>query len=54
MVKPLGNFPALGKAAQQMIPGAKLVAFEGVGHVPHMEVPEKFHAAVLEFLQTVK
>ena len=54
VVKPLGNFPALGRAAQQMIPGAKLVEFEGVGHVPHMEVPEKFHAVVLEFLQAEK
>ncbi len=54
VVKPLGNFPVLGRAAQQLIPGAKLVEFEGVGHVPHMEVPEKFHAAVLEFLQEQK
>jgi len=29
---------------------ACLVEFEGVGHVPHLEVPEHFHAAVLEFL----
>jgi pimeloyl-ACP methyl ester carboxylesterase len=50
VVKPLGNFPLLGKAAQRLIPGAKLVEFEGVGHVPHLEVPERFHAAVLEFL----
>jgi len=49
-VKPLGNFPQLGKAAQQRIPGAKLVEFENVGHVPHLESPERFHAAVLEFL----
>ena len=40
VVKPLGNFPQLGKAAQQRIPGAKLVEFEGVGHVPHLEVPD--------------
>jgi pimeloyl-ACP methyl ester carboxylesterase len=50
VVKPLGNFPELGNAAQRNIPGAKLVAFDGVGHVPHLEVPERFHAAVLEFL----
>jgi len=49
-VKPLGNFPLLGKAAQKRIPGAKLVEFEGVGHVPHLEAPERFHAAVLAFL----
>jgi pimeloyl-ACP methyl ester carboxylesterase len=50
VVKPLGNFPQLGKAAQLRIPGAKLVEFEGVGHVPHLEVPDRFHDAVLDFL----
>jgi pimeloyl-ACP methyl ester carboxylesterase len=50
VVKPLGNYPLLGKAAQQRIPGATLVAFEGVGHVPHLDVPERFHAAVIGFL----
>lgn len=50
VVRPLGNFPVLGKAAQQAIPGAKLVELEGVGHVPHLEVPDRFNAVVLEFL----
>lgn len=50
VVKPLGNFPQLGRAAQKMIPGAKLVEFEGVGHVPHLEMPGRFHAVVLDFL----
>jgi len=49
-VKTLGDYPALGKAAQQRIPGAKLVEFDNVGHVPHLEAPERFHAAVLGFL----
>jgi len=51
VVAPLGNFAQLGKTAQSRIPGAQLVAFEGVGHVPHLEVPERFHAALLQFLQ---
>jgi pimeloyl-ACP methyl ester carboxylesterase len=50
VVKPLGNFPALGRAAQQRIPGAQLVEFPDLGHVPHLEAPERFHAAVLAFL----
>jgi pimeloyl-ACP methyl ester carboxylesterase len=50
VVKPLGNFPALGRNPRQRIPGAKLVEFEGVGHVPHLDIPEHFHAAVLEIL----
>ena len=49
-VKHLGYFPQLGKDAQKRIPGAKLVEFEKIGHVPHLEAPERFHAAVLEFL----
>lgn len=49
-IKHLGNFPQLGKDAQQRIPGARLVEFDKVGHVPHLEAPERFHAAVLEFL----
>ncbi len=50
-VKDLGNFPKLGKDAQKRIPNAKLVEFENVGHVPHLEAPERFHAAVLDFLK---
>ena len=49
-VKALGNFPQLGKDAQRRIPGAQLVEFDNVGHVPHLEAPERFHAAVLPFL----
>jgi pimeloyl-ACP methyl ester carboxylesterase len=44
----------LGKTAQKLIPGAKFVELEGVGHVPHIEVPDKFHAAVPEFLAKLK
>jgi len=32
------------------IPNAQLAAFEGVGHVPQMEVPDKFNARLAEFL----
>ena len=49
-VKNLGDFPKLGKDAQKRIPGSKLVEFDNVGHVPHLEAPERFHTAVLEFL----
>ena len=47
----LGDYPALGKRAARAIPGARLVEVEGVGHVPHMEAPERFLAALLEFLR---
>jgi pimeloyl-ACP methyl ester carboxylesterase len=49
-VKTMGNFPQLGKAAQKMIPGAQLIEFAGVGHVPHLEMPPRFVAVVLDFL----
>ncbi len=47
----LGNYPALGKLAARAIPGAKLAEFAGVGHIPHLETPEKFNSALLEFLK---
>ncbi len=50
MVKGMGYFPQLGKDAQKRIPNARLVELDNVGHVPHLEAPESFHAAVLQFL----
>ena len=50
-VRSMGNFPALGRAAQQRIPASKLLEFEGVGHVAHLEVPERFNSAVLAYLK---
>lgn len=49
-VKDLGYFPQLGKDTQQRIAGARLVELQNVGHVPHLEAPERFHAAVIGFL----
>ncbi|MEA9600439.1 alpha/beta hydrolase [Polynucleobacter sp. AP-Sanab-80-C2] len=48
-VKTLGNFPELGKKAQAVIPNAKLVPIENVGHVPHVEVPDLFVTTVVQF-----
>jgi pimeloyl-ACP methyl ester carboxylesterase len=50
-VKALGNFPALGKNAAQVIAHAQLVPVEQSGHVPHLEVPDFFNKTVIEFLQ---
>jgi pimeloyl-ACP methyl ester carboxylesterase len=49
--KTLGNYPELGRAAQRDIPGAQLVELEGVGHIPHIQSADKFHAALLDFLR---
>jgi pimeloyl-ACP methyl ester carboxylesterase len=50
--KTLGNYPALGKAAAADIPDARLVEIDDVGHIPHLESPERFYEALLEFLKT--
>ena len=50
VAKQLGNFPQLGRAAQQRIPGAKLKEFNGVGHMPHLELPDRFQAVLMDFV----
>jgi len=47
----LGRYPELGRRAARAIPGAQLVELEGVGHIPHLEAPDRFHAALLESLR---
>ena len=48
--KPLGNWPALGRAAAKDLPDGKLVEIEGAGHISHIEKPEAFQAALSDFL----
>jgi pimeloyl-ACP methyl ester carboxylesterase len=47
----VGQYPELGRTTARLIPGAKLVELPDVGHIPHMEMKEKFHAALLDFLK---
>lgn len=42
--------PSRGEALAQLVPGARLVMLEGVGHIPHIEAPDAFDAALLAFL----
>jgi pimeloyl-ACP methyl ester carboxylesterase len=49
-IKPLGNWPALGRAAAKDLPDGKLVEIEGAGHISHIEKPEAFQAALSDFL----
>jgi pimeloyl-ACP methyl ester carboxylesterase len=46
----LGNFVELSAAAARDIPRAKRVVIPDCGHIPHLEVPEKFLAEFLPFL----
>ncbi|MGH8727542.1 MAG: alpha/beta fold hydrolase [Burkholderiales bacterium] len=50
VLKTLGQYPQLGRAAAKDIPGAKLVELDNVGHIPHLESPGRFHRALLDFL----
>ncbi|KUG07553.1 alpha/beta fold hydrolase [Solirubrum puertoriconensis] len=47
----LGQYPALGKRTAAQIKGSKLVELQKVGHIPHLEAPQQFHAALLGFLK---
>jgi pimeloyl-ACP methyl ester carboxylesterase len=44
------NFPALAKHIAETVPGAQLVLFPNIGHVPHIQAPEMFNEALLKFL----
>jgi pimeloyl-ACP methyl ester carboxylesterase len=46
----MGNYPELGRVTAAKIPDCRLVEMPGVGHVPHVEVFDKFMEAVVEFL----
>lgn len=45
--------PEQGKALAKAIPGAKGVAIPNAGHLPFLENPSAFNAAVLEFLENL-
>jgi pimeloyl-ACP methyl ester carboxylesterase len=50
VAKTMGNYPELGRSAARDIPGSKLVELENVGHIPHVEAPQRFHRALIDFL----
>jgi pimeloyl-ACP methyl ester carboxylesterase len=49
-IKPLGNWPELGRQAVKDLPDGKLAEIFGAGHVSHVEKPEEFEAALADFL----
>lgn len=42
-----GQYKFLGKQTAAKIPGAKIIEFEGCGHIPHIEVSTEFNVALL-------
>jgi pimeloyl-ACP methyl ester carboxylesterase len=51
VIRTMGQYPQLGKDAARDIPGSKLVELENVGHIPHLEAPERFHRELVGFLK---
>ncbi|TGE24691.1 alpha/beta hydrolase [Hymenobacter aquaticus] len=47
----LGQYPALGRRTAAQIKGAKLVALDNVGHIPHLEAFARFREALLAFIK---
>ena len=47
-----GQFPQFGRMTKNKIKDAKLVEIEGVGHIPHIQTPDKFEKAIADFLQS--
>lgn len=46
----MGNYPELGRVTAAKIPHCRLVELPGVGHVPHVEVFDRFMETVQAFL----
>lgn len=46
----LGHYNVLGKQVAQLIPGARLIEFPGMGHAPQMEAPAKFNQTLIDEL----
>ena len=44
------DYPALAKNVADTIPNAELVLIDNVGHIPHIEAPERFHTELIRFL----
>ncbi|HBO89148.1 MAG TPA: alpha/beta hydrolase, partial [Acidobacteria bacterium] len=42
----------LAKNVADTIPNAELVLIDNVGHIPHLEAPDQFHAELIRFLKS--
>jgi pimeloyl-ACP methyl ester carboxylesterase len=47
----MGQYQELGKKTQQQIQGSKLIELDNVGHLPHIEVYDKFWNALYDFIK---
>src|SRR5215203_3480960 len=47
-----GQYPLLGKKINDQVKNSILMELEGVGHIPHIQVPDVFQREVLRFLRS--
>lgn len=47
-----GNYPQLGKNLNREIKNSRLVELGEVGHIPHIQTPDRFKTELLKFLKT--
>ena len=47
-----GQYPVLGKRINDQVKNSILMELEGVGHIPHIQVPDVFQREVLRFLRS--
>lgn len=48
----MGDYPELGRRAAERIPDARLIEFDDVGHLPHIETPARYLEALGEVVGT--
>lgn len=46
------NYAALAEHVAETIPNAELILYPGIGHNPHFEIPEQYHADLISFLRS--
>ena len=46
------DYPAAARNVAERLRNAELVLFPGVGHSPHFEIPDEFHAELIRFLRS--
>ncbi len=46
------NYAALAEHVSETIPNAELILYPGIGHNPHFEIPEQYHADLISFLRS--
>ena len=43
-----------GLAAHELVPSSRLELFEGAGHFPHLDEPQRFLDVLLDFIETTE